>query len=129
MAYVNLTDCEKLVMKCIWDVGRDMSLVETMASLKEKYNKDWKRQTVSTFLLHLIQKGFLTSYRVGRVFYYHQEVELEAYKKQQTEEFLDFWYDGSVQVLFSTLQENGRMTQEEAENIRVLLESKEAEKE
>lgn len=129
MAYVNLTDCEKLVMKCIWDVGRDMSLVETMASLKEKYNKDWKRQTVSTFLLHLIQKGFLTSYRVGRVFYYHQEVELEAYKKQQTEEFLDFWYDGSVQVLFSTLQENGRMTQEEAENIKALLESKEAEKE
>ena len=123
MAYVNLTDCEKLVMKCIWDAGRDMSLVETMVSLKEKYDKDWKRQTVSTFLLHLIQKGFLTSYRVGRVFYYHQEVELEAYKKQQTEEFLDFWYDSSVQVLFSTLQENGRMTPEEAENIKVLLES------
>lgn len=125
MAYVNLTDCEKLVMKCIWDVGRDMSLVETMSSLKEKYNKDWKRQTVSTFLLHLIQKGFLTSYRVGRVFYYHQEVELEAYKKQQTEEFLDFWYDGSIQVLFSTLQENGRITPEETENIKALLESKE----
>ena len=99
-----MTDCEKIVMKCSWDAGRDMSLVETMSVLKEKYGKDWKRQTVSTFLLHLIQKGFLTPYRVGRVFYYHQEIELEAFKKQQTEEFLEFWYEGSLDAFVAAVK-------------------------
>lgn len=123
MTYINLTDCEKLVMKCIWDAGRDMSLVETMAALKEKYQKEWKRQTVSTFLLHLIQKGFLTSYRVGRVFYYHQEIDLDAYKRQQTIEFIDFWYSGSIQALFASLKESKCLPQGEISELKKLLEA------
>ena len=118
MSYVKLTDCEELVMKCVWDAGKDLSLVETMALLKDNYGKNWKRQTISTFLLHLIQKGFLTSYRVGRVFYYHQEIDLESFRRQQTEDFLKFWYDGSVQTLFSNLQEQGMLKEEEKEIIQ-----------
>ncbi|MCD8011426.1 MAG: BlaI/MecI/CopY family transcriptional regulator [Lachnospiraceae bacterium] len=94
---VNLTECEKIVMKGVWDAGKDASLVEIMASVRDRYHKDWKRQTVSTFLLHLIQKGYLTSYRVGRVFYYHEEVSLEEYRLHLTGEFLSFWYDNSRQ--------------------------------
>lgn len=94
---VNLTECEKIVMKSVWDAGKDVSLVEIMAAIQDKYDKEWKRQTVSTFLLHLIQKGFLTSYRVGRVFYYHEEVSLEDFKLQVTGDFLKFWYDNSLE--------------------------------
>ena len=94
----NLTECERIVMKSVWDAGKDVSLVEIMAAIRDRYGRNWKRQTVSTFLLHLIQKGYLTSYRVGRVFYYHQEVELEAYKQKVTAEFLDFWYDNSLEA-------------------------------
>ncbi len=103
----NLTDCEQIVMKSVWDAGRDVSLVEIMAAVQERYERNWKRQTVSTFLLHLIQKGYLTSYRVGRVFYYHQEVELAGYKKQLTAEFLDFWYDNSLEELEKVAHEAG----------------------
>ena len=103
----NLTDCEQIVMKSVWDAGRDVSLVEIMAAVQERYKRNWKRQTVSTFLLHLIQKGYLTSYRVGRVFYYHQEVELAGYKKQLTAEFLDFWYDNSLEELEKVAREAG----------------------
>ena len=108
-------------MKCVWDAGKDLSLVETMALLKDNYGKNWKRQTISTFLLHLIQKGILTTYRIGRVFYYHQEIDLESFRRQQTEDFLKFWYDGSVQTLFSNLQEQGMLKEEEKENIKKLL--------
>ena len=121
VAYVKLTDCEELVMKCVWDAGRDISLVETMSSLQERFGKEWKRQTVATFLLHLIQKGYVTSYRAGRVFYYRPEIELEEYKKYQTKAFLDFWYDGSVQDFMSVVQANGDLKEEEAENIKHML--------
>ena len=73
---VNLTECEQIVMKAVWDSRKDVSLVEIMAIVHEKYGREWKRQTVSTFLLHLIQKNYLSSYRVWRVFYYHQLVLL-----------------------------------------------------
>ena len=103
----NLTDCEQIVMKSVWDAGRDVSLMEIMAAVQERYKRNWTRQTVSTFLLHLIQTGYLTSYRVGRVFYYHQEVELAGYKKQLTAEFLDFWYDNSLEELEKVAREAG----------------------
>ena len=92
----NLTECERIVMKSVWDAGKDVSLMEIMAAIQDKYGRNWKRQTVSTFLLHLIQKGYLTSYRVGRVFYYHEEVAMETFKKQITAEFLSFWYNNSL---------------------------------
>ena len=95
----NLTECERIVMKSIWDAEKDVSLVEIMDIITEKYDKKWKRQTVSTFLLHLIQKGYLTSYRVGRVFYYHEEVGLDVFKKKITAEFMSFWYDNSMESL------------------------------
>ncbi len=101
---VNLTECEKIVMKTVWDAGKDVSLVEIMAAIQDKYGKEWKRQTVSTFLLHLIQKNFLTSYRVGRVFYYHEEVSEEEYRLRVTGEFLQFWYDNSIEEFEKTAQ-------------------------
>ena len=51
----NLTECERIVMKSVWDAGKDVSLMEIMAAIQDKYGRNWKRQTVSTFLLHLIQ--------------------------------------------------------------------------
>ena len=101
---VNLTECEQIVMKAVWDSRKDVSLVEIMAIVHEKYGREWKRQTVSTFLLHLIQKNYLSSYRVGRVFYYHQLVPMEDYKRVVTREFVDFWYDGSVEDLAAAVK-------------------------
>lgn len=103
----NLTECERIVMKSIWDAGKDVSLVEIMAAIQDRYGRNWKRQTVSTFLLHLIQKGYLTSYRVGRVFYYHEEIALADFKRQVTAEFLGFWYDNSLDALHEVAGELG----------------------
>ena len=97
----SLTDCESVVMKCLWDAEQDISLMDIMDTLATKYHKEWKRQTVSTFLLHLINKNFVTSYRVGRVFYYRIEIPLDTYMKKVTTEFMDFWYDGDVAKLNS----------------------------
>ena len=101
----NLTECERIVMKSVWDADKDVSLVEIMSAIQDRYGRNWKRQTVSTFLLHLIQKGYLTSYRVGRVFYYHREVELQEFKKEVTAEFLDFWLDNKMEEFDALVNE------------------------
>ena len=52
-----LTAAETIVMKCIWDADHEMSLAEIVKNANEGYGKEWKPQTVSTYLAkHLPEK-------------------------------------------------------------------------
>ena len=37
-----LTTCEELVMKTVWDAGEELSLMEIMQRVNDKYHKEWK---------------------------------------------------------------------------------------
>ena len=52
MKFTKITEMEQLVMKCIWTSDEDMSLPNVMGIANGKYKKDWKPQTVSTYLSH-----------------------------------------------------------------------------
>ena len=91
MTLENLTDCEQLVMKTVWDSEEELSLMEIMQRVNDKYHKEWKPQTVSTFLARLVRKGYLRHYRQGRVFFYQILVPLDEYKGQLTSDYVTFW--------------------------------------
>lgn len=125
MKYIKLTDCEQLVMKAIWDAGDELSLMEIMDRVNEKYNKDWKPQTVSTFLARLVNKGYIKSYRFGRVFFYQILVSLEEYKGQLTCEYVDFWNHGNADEFLSALMKERQLRKDEIERIRKFVEKQE----
>ena len=77
-----LTNSEKLVMKVIWESAEELGLTDIMDILTRKYEKDWKPQTVSTFLARLVQKGYINGYRKGRVHLYHILIPEEKYLAQ-----------------------------------------------
>ena len=56
-----LTTAESMVMKTIWDHPHEMALQEIMKLTNETYGKDWKSQTVSTYIAKLV-KQFLTAF-------------------------------------------------------------------
>ncbi len=93
--FEKLTECEQQVMKVIWDSGAELSLMEIVRSVNDKYHKDWKPQTVSTFLARLVRKGYLRYYRQGRLFFYQVLIPFEECRQQVTKEFVNFWYSGS----------------------------------
>ena len=78
----DISACEKLVMKVIWDSTEELALQEVMDGVNHENGKNWKPQTVSTFLSRLVKKGFLNMYRKGRYCYYQPLVSKE-----------DFWRD------------------------------------
>ena len=49
MELKELTSAEQVVMKCIWDYGKDMPLQQLIENLKQDYGKDYKRTTIRTF--------------------------------------------------------------------------------
>lgn len=63
-----LTNCEVLAMKVIWHSEEALSIQEITRAVNAAYDKDWKVQTVSTFLSKMVKKGYLDMQRKGRFF-------------------------------------------------------------
>lgn len=100
-----LTESEKITMKCVWDLGEGARLAHIMEVANNRYKKNWKPQTVSTFLGKLVRKGFLEQYRDGRYFYYHILVSRHDYRCRMLRDDLDFWDDGDVDEFVSELMD------------------------
>lgn len=91
-----ITECEKIVMKCIWDNTNDLSMQEITEMVNTRYGKNWKTQTVSTFLARLVKKEYLRMYRKGRCFYYQPLVDKDEYKDDVLKEYVQFWDGGNM---------------------------------
>ena len=76
-----LTTAEMLVMRAIWLADHDLVLNEVVRDCNAAYGKDWKPQTVSTYLSHLVQKQFLRMDRNGKIYSYHPIVKAQDYMK------------------------------------------------
>lgn len=104
MQIKNLTACEQLVMKTVWDAERELGLMEITRGVNDTFGKDWKPQTVSTFLARLVKKGYLESYRQGRVFFYRILISQENYVREMAEQFIAFWHQGSEEAFLASLK-------------------------
>lgn len=121
MKLEKLTDCEELVMKTVWDAEEELSLMEVMSRVNEKYKKNWKPQTVSTFLARLVKKGYLRHYRQGRVFFYQILVPLDTYKGQLTNDYVNFWNHSNADEFLCALAEERPLREDEVKRIQKLI--------
>lgn len=78
--------CELQVMRVIWSSKEDMSLQPIIRAVNHNTGNDWKPQTVSTFLVRLVQKGWITGYRNGRHVYYRPLVSKTEWIIEETME-------------------------------------------
>lgn len=122
---MHLTECEVVIMKCIWAKDYDLALPEILADVNIKYNKSWKPQTVSTFLNRLVKKDFLNMYRQGRTFLYHPLVEELTYGEEQIEKCADLWSKNDADLFLSALNKQRKLRKDEVQRIRELLDNEE----
>lgn len=115
----NLTNREILIMKCIWNEKEDLTLPEIINMLKDRYQWTANRSTVRTFLTDMEKKGYVKFERRGRFAYIVPLIEEGLYKKEQTENMVDLWFDGSKKSFFKTLAKN--ISTEEANYLRSVL--------
>lgn len=81
----------------------DISVPDLISNLNTKYGKGYARTTVTTFLTKIQARGFLTTYRNGKLSYVHALIGKEEYREECLKEFLDFWYNGDVERMQSDL--------------------------
>ena len=117
----DISGCEKMIMKVVWDADRDLSTSEVIDALKVRYGKNYARTTVVTFIQRLIEKGFVTTYRRGRIAYIHAERDEKQYTLNFLKHIREFWFQGQLTSLVSALCEESKPTAEEVEQLRKLI--------
>lgn len=121
MELKELTSAEQVVMKCIWDYGKEMPLQKLLENLKEDYDKEYKRTTIRTFLVHLEEKGYVTTYQIGKYSYINYLIEEADYKEQQLKQTKSFWYKDSGFSLVKTLYKE-KLNESKLKKLKDLLE-------
>ncbi len=113
-----ISTCEKMVMKVIWDSTEDLDLQRVMENVNREFNKEWKPQTVSTFLSRLTKKGYLNVYRRGRYSYYQPAVAKTDYKMSTVAESIEYFDHGNVAAFVCGMFDSIKLTKEEKERIK-----------
>lgn len=88
MELQELSRCEQIVMAEIWRQG-SVDLRTLLVHLLRKGN-EWKPQTVSTFLVRLVNKGYLIPHRQGRNTVYEPAVACSLYADRLMEQYREF---------------------------------------
>jgi len=117
----NLTECEQLVMKIIWESEEELTLPDIVKGVNDRFDKAWKPQTVSTFLARLVRKNFLTSYRSGRTFFYQPLVSAKDYGDKMIKHCVEFWGNDDAGEMLCALNDKRPLRSDEIEKIKELV--------
>lgn len=121
MSRENVTECELLVLKVIWESDKELTLPQIISAVNTKFDKAWKPQTVSTFLSRLVHKNYLTMRRDGRNFMYGATMESNQFGSKVLSDFVDFWLDKNAAQLIPYLELTRKLTASEKEELRTYL--------
>ena len=118
-----LSDAEMEVMEVIWECTPPVTSTE-LSRLFAQRGSEWKRQTISTFLSRLVNKGALSATKHGRMNKYVPCISPEDYKIMETKGVLDELYQGSVKNLLSALYDGDKLSNQDITELKKWLSEK-----
>ena len=98
-----LAECEELIMSILWSSEEDLDLMTVTGKAKERFGKEWKLQTVATFMTRLEKKKYIDIYKIGRYSHYHPIVKLDEYRKEKMEEVCMLLFGGDWKKMMEFL--------------------------
>ena len=113
---IKLGDSEIKVMHVLWDEG-DTTAKHISAVMTDKYG--WNINTTYSLLKRCIKKGAVQRYEPN--FMCHALVSREEIQKQETANFLEKFFDGSTDKLFSALLGQKNLSRSRVEKIEQLI--------
>jgi len=117
---VKLFDSELKVMGVLWKRG-DTTAKQISDILKEEVG--WKMNTTYTLIKRCINKGAIERREPG--FMCHALIPREEVQAAETDELIDKIYDGSADKLFAALIGRKKLSKEQIEKLKQLVEESE----
>jgi predicted transcriptional regulator len=111
--FQKLSETEMEVMQIIWASDHPITSGELLDIFAQQKGKEWKGQTIATFLARLVEKGVLTSIKQGRANIYKPRISPEEYRSHEAKSLLETLYEGSVKNFLTTLYDGKELTKDE----------------
>lgn len=117
-ALPQISEAEYEVMKIVWKYApiNTNEITEKLLA-----TSSWSAKTIQTLIKRLVNKGVLTYEKNSRVFVYTPVVKESEYISQESNSFLNRYYDGDITAMLSAYIENDKLSETEIETLRSLL--------
>ncbi len=119
---INIGESELEIMKVLWKAKEPVNTQYISESVEEK---GWKRTTISTFLVRLVEKGALSVEKKGKLYYYAPLISQKDYRKSQTKNLITSLYNGSIKDFAVSLFEEQTLSDEDIKELKAIFEDKE----
>lgn len=120
---IRVTNSEWYVMNCLWEEN-PRTLMQLVPLLNEQVG--WSKSTSATMVRRMSEKGLIGYQENGKTKYFFPKVKKEDVVVQETRDFLQRIYDGSIGMMMSALVRQNDLSKEDIRELQEIL--KEAEK-
>ncbi len=127
MGDFHITDGELEILETLWEKDEPIIFGELLEAFHTRTKKDWKKQTMNTFLFKMQQKKLVEAVGGGRFKKYKPLITKEQYTIEVSKDFLDKNYEGSVSKMLSALNGGEKLDKKEVDALKKLLEEWEKE--
>ena len=117
-----LSDAQLEIINIVWDRGK-ATVGEIWKALAQR--RPLSRNTVSTMVTRLEEKGWLRHRIIGGTFLYSATHPREKVLPRLVHRLVDAAFQGSAEGLVLTLLAGGRLSSEEVERIKAMVEKAE----
>jgi BlaI family transcriptional regulator, penicillinase repressor len=115
----SVSESELEVLKTLWDVGP--CTVRTLNAALQRLGRRWAYTTVQTLLQRLEAKSYVASDRAGAAHVFRAAVSRDALVSRRLRDLADQLCGGTASPLLLALVEDGRLTNEDVQQLRRLL--------
>lgn len=115
---INITESELKVMEVVWKQDT-ISSKEINQQLEQ--SEGWNPNTIRTLLTRLEQKEIITHVKSGRRYIYSAQVPRDHFVKQESQKFIQKFFDGKVSNLVMNFVQEEAVDQNEIEKLQALL--------
>ena len=127
MNEILLSDSEKEILEWRGKEDKEYSYRDFAAQFGEESEKGWKKQTLSTFLTRMEQKGVISvrcegEERFKKRRYFKAALNRQQYDRERARHLLDSYFDGSLNLFMSAFSGGEKLSGKEADELRKFLE-------
>ena len=117
----DLTNTEMEIMEFLWSQEKDVSFKEILTYANEKLHKDWKRQTLSTYLKNLQMAGLVKAIDSKKNYSYYAACTKEEHIHKRTKDMVKKSYGNSIEKFMVAFSGGKKLDKEVADQLRKLL--------
>ncbi|WPC44409.1 BlaI/MecI/CopY family transcriptional regulator [Clostridium sp. JS66] len=116
-----ISDSEWEVMKVLWKRS-PITSSEIIETLKEYIS--WSPKTIHTLISRLVNKNAIEVKKIEPFYLYSPKISEEECKRVETKSFIKKVYDGSIHLLISNFLKDEKLSGEEIEELKKILDEK-----